>query len=425
MKTKKSLSVFGLGYVGTVTAACLANKGHSVIGVDINIDKINAINEGRSPVVERGLNSIVSSAVKNKNFFATVSGKNAVLKTDIAMVCVSTPSAESGAIDIRHLKSVITDIGRALKKRKRFYTIVIRSTILPGTTEDLLIPILEKTSGKKADRDFGICVNPEFMREGNSLEDFYSPAKTIIGIRTEKEKRLLAELFDFIKAPLIVTDIKTAEVSKYLDNTFHALKICFANEMGVISRRMGADPAKVMEIFCRDKIANISERYLRPGFAFGGSCLPKDIKAVLYKAKTEDLEIPLIESIFKSNDTHIERAFRSILMTGKKKIGILGLSFKPGTDDLRESQMVKLAELLIGKGFKLRIYDRNVALAKIIGTNKAYIDKEIPHISSVLCKSLNDVIRNSEVIVIGHNIKEFKEAAKRLRKNQVLIDLVS
>lgn len=417
------IAIFGLGYVGTVTGACLAKEGHAVIGVDVNRDKVGAINKGNSPIIEKGLDSIIGSTVKSKGLSAVASGTKAVLQTDMAMICVGTPASESGAINTEHLESVAGDIGRVLKRHKAFYTIVVRSTVLPGTTEDTLIPILEKASGKKVDRHFGICVNPEFMREGSSLEDFYRPAKTLIGIRTKREEELLKGLFSFIDAPIFITDIRTAEMSKYLDNTFHALKICFANEVGVLSRRMGVDPARVTEIFCMDKVSNLSERYLRPGFAFGGSCLPKDIKAILYKAKIEDLEMPLVSSIFKSNDTHIQRAFSSIVKTGKRKVGMLGLSFKPGTDDLRESQMVKLAELLIGKGFRLRIYDKNVSLSRLIGTNKAYIDREIPHISSLLCGSLNELIRDSEVVVIGHNIKEFKEAAKKLRKDQALIDL--
>ena len=417
------IAIFGLGYVGAVTGACLAKKGHNVIGVDINKQKVDAVNKGHSPIIEKGLGELIRKCVKNKRFSATTSTKEAVLKTDIGMVCVGTPSMESGAINIEHLRTAVREIGKALNGMGRFYTIVIRSTVLPGTIEDILTPILEQSSGKKSGRDFGICANPEFMREGNSLEDFYKPAKTIIGAAGKKEKEILNRMYSFVRKSIILTDIKTAEFSKYLDNTFHGLKISFANEMGVIARKLGVDPVKAMEIFCKDRISNISPRYLRPGFSFGGSCLPKDIRAMLYKARTENIDMPLIGSILESNDIQIDNAARMILKTGKRKIGLLGLSFKPGTDDLRESQLVKLAELLIGKGFKLKIYDKNVSVAKIMGANKAYIQKEIPYISSLLCKSLDEVIRDSEVIVAGHDTKEFNKAVENLRKEQILMKL--
>jgi len=417
------IAVFGLGYVGAVTGACLAKKGHIVIGVDINKRKVDAINKGHSPIIEKELDEIVSSVVKKRHFIAVTSAIEAVLKTDIGMVCVGTPSMESGAINIDNLKTVVREIGGALNGLDKFYTVVIRSTILPGTIENILIPIIEEASCKKSGRDFGICANPEFMREGNSLEDFFKPAKTIIGAAGKKEKEMLKRLYGFVKPTLLVTDIKTAEFSKYLDNTFHGLKISFANEMASMAKKMGVEPIKAMDIFCRDKASNISPRYLRPGFSFGGSCLPKDIKAVLYKAKIEDVDMPLVGAILKSNDLHIDNAAKGILKTGKKNIGMLGLSFKAGTDDLRESQLVRLAELLIGKGFKLKIYDKNVSMAKITGANKSYIQKEIPHISSLLCKSLDEVIRDSEVIVVGHGIKEFSEAVKNLRKGQILMKL--
>ena len=417
------IAVFGLGYVGAVTGACLAKKGHLVIGVDINKRKVGAINKGYSPIIEKGLDRIISSTVKNKHFIAVTSAREAVLKTDIGMVCVGTPSVESGAINIDHLKTVVREIGDALNGLDRFYTVVIRSTVLPGTIENILIPIIEEASGRKSGRDFGICANPEFMREGNSLEDFFKPAKTIIGAAGKKEKEMLKKLYSFVKTTLLVTDIKTAEFSKYLDNAFHGLKISFANEMASMAKKMGVEPIKAMEIFCKDKVSNISPRYLRPGFSFGGSCLPKDIKAMLYKAKMENVEMPLMGSILKSNGMHIDNAVKDILKTGKRNIGMLGLSFKAGTDDLRESQLVRLAELLIGKGFKLKIYDKNVSMAKIMGANKAYIQKEIPHISSLLCKSLDEVIRDSEVIVAGHDTKEFNKAVKNLRKEQILMKL--
>ena len=417
------IAIFGLGYVGTVTGACFAMQGHKVVGVDINMEKVKAVSQGKSPIIERELDGVIAHGIKAGNFSGVSSVKEAIAKTDMAMICVGTPSMESGAINVGYLKSVAEDIGKALRDMGRFYTVVIRSTVLPGTTEDVLIPAIEQASGKKLDKGFAVCVNPEFMREGDSLEDFYKPAKTIIGAASEKKADLLKRLYSFTQAPVIVTDIKTAEFSKYLDNVFHGLKISFANEIGNIAKKSGLDPVKAMEIFCKDTVSNISPRYLKPGFAFGGSCLSKDIKALLYKAKTQDLDMPLINSILKSNDAQIDIVARDILRTGKKKIGMLGLSFKPGTDDLRESQLVRLAEILIGKGLKLKIYDKNIAMAKLVGANKKYINKEIPHISSLLCSSIDEVIKYSEVIILGHGIKEFKNVVKNPGKKQIVVNL--
>ena len=423
MKTKGFFSVFGLGYVGAVTAACLADRGYRVIGVDVKKKKVSLINAGKSPIIEKGLDEIISRTVKKKMFFATTSCEYAVKNSSVSILCIGTPSLPNGAIDLEYLENVSRQIGRVLNSLNRYHLIIVRSTMLPGTTEKIIIPLLEQSSSRKAFRDFGVLVNPEFMREGNSVEDFYAPAKIIIGGCNKRDLMAAKALYKFIKAPFIATDIKTAEFTKYIDNMFHALKISFANEIGVLADKFGLDRAQAMEIFCMDKKSNISSRYLKPGFAFGGSCLPKDIKAILHKVRIEALDAPLLEAILKSNDTHIYRALEKILRTGKKNIGMLGLSFKPGTDDLRESQMVKLAELLIGKGAKLKIYDKNVSLASITGANKAYITKEIPHISSLLCGSINRVLNDSDVIVIGHCAKEFGEAVEKAKKDKIVIDL--
>ena len=423
MNRKKTLSVFGLGYVGVVTAACLAEQGYRIIGVDVNRKKLELIKRGKSPVIEKGINELVSRTVKGNRLSVTPSTKYAVLNSEVSIVCVGTPSMENGAIDLSHLKDVSREIGAVLKGLRRYHTVVIRSTMMPGTTEEVIIPVIEKASSKKAFKDFGVVVNPEFMREGNSIEDFYAPAKVIAGSEKKKDEKVLRSIYGFIKAPFISTDFKTAEFSKYLDNVFHGLKIVFANEVGAFSKRFGLDGKKAMEIMCMDKKSNISGMYLKPGFAFGGSCLPKDLKAVLYKTKIGELDLPLLRSIMKSNDQTIKRAFEAIKTTGKKKVAMLGLSFKPGTDDLRESQMVRLAELLVGKGYKLKIYDKNVSLAALMGANKAYIENEIPHIASLLCGSIDEAIRTSEVIVVGHSAKEFKKVTKKIKKNQVLIDL--
>ena len=423
MKRKKTLSVFGLGYVGVVTAACLAEQGYRIIGVDVSKKKIGLINKGKSPIVEKGIDGLVSKTVKAKRFCVTDSAMYAISNSGLSIVCVGTPSMENGAINLSHLKDVSREIGSVLKGLRRYHIVVIRSTMMPGTTEEVVIPIIEKASSKKAFKDFGVLVNPEFMREGNSIEDFYAPAKVIVGSMKKKDEKVLRSIYGSIKAPFISTDFKTAEFSKYLDNVFHGLKIVFANEIGAFSKRFGLDGKKAMEILCMDKKSNISGMYLKPGFAFGGSCLPKDLKAVLHKTKTGELDLPLLESIVKSNDLTVKRAFEAIKKTGKKKVTMLGLSFKPGTDDLRESQMVRLAELLIGKGYKLKIYDKNVSLAALMGANKAYIENEIPHIASLLCGSISEAIRASEVVVVGHSAKEFKEGIKKIKKNRVLIDL--
>jgi GDP-mannose 6-dehydrogenase len=418
------LSIFGLGYVGCVSAACFADAGHDVIGVDVNPLKVNIINQGHSPVVETRMEELVSSALANERLKATTDAAEAVGATDVSMVCVGTPGRPNGSLDLRNIKSVCQQLGAALEAKRRYHIIVIRSTVLPGTLADTVVPTLEVYSGKRVGPDFGIALNPEFLREGTSVEDFNHPPFTLIGADDEEVAGPVRRLYSHIDAPVLTVAIKEAEMVKYACNSFHAIKVTFANEIGNICKGLGVDSHKVMEAFCRDTKLNLSPYYLKPGFAFGGSCLPKDLRALSFKAKELDVEVPLLNSILVSNRMQSERVVDMVLGTGRKHVGILGLSFKPGTDDLRESPMVTLIETLIGKGLKLTIYDREVQLARLFGANKEYIECGIPHISSLMRSTLKEVLDASEVIVIGKKDEEFRKLAESPRNSHVFVDLV-
>ncbi|MBI3652056.1 MAG: UDP-glucose/GDP-mannose dehydrogenase family protein [Acidobacteria bacterium] len=418
------LSIFGLGYVGCVSAACFADKGHEVIGVDANQLKVDIINEGRSPIVEAGIEDLIKTAVKEKRLRATTDSLDAVHQSDISLVCVGTPCNHNGSLDLTYIKRVCQQIGEAIEAKPRFHIVAIRSTMLPGTIEQTVMPTLEVYSGKRAGRDFGVAINPEFLREGTSVQDFHNPPFTLIGCDSQDALEPLRKLYAQINAPIIAIGIKEAEMVKYTCNSFHALKVTFANEIGNLCKALGIDSHQVMEAFCQDTKLNLSPYYLKPGFAFGGSCLPKDLRAITYKAKEADVETPLLNSILLSNRQQIERAIDMVLQTGRKSVGVLGLSFKSGTDDLRESPIVTLIETLIGKGLKLAIYDKDVELARLFGANKEYIEKEIPHISSLMRSSLQDVVEGSEVIIIGKKAQEFQALADKLNNGRVIIDLV-
>jgi len=418
------LSVFGIGYVGCVSAACFAKAGHDVIGVDLNQTKVEIINSGRSPIVETGIEELIAAMVAAGRLRATSVSADAINDSEASLVCVGTPSNANGSLDLNHVKHVCEEIGVALKDKAGRHTVVIRSTMLPGTIESLVVPTLEASSGKKAGSDLGICINPEFLREGSSLKDFYAPPFTLIGTDEEETANLVRELYVGIEAPLFVTSLKTAEMVKYACNCFHALKVSFANEIGNICKAVGIDSHEVMNVFAQDTKLNLSPYYLTPGFAFGGSCLPKDLRAINYKAKQLDVEAPVLSAILPSNRLQIERAVNMVLETGRKRVGVLGFSFKAGTDDLRESPMVTLIETLIGKGLQLAIYDRDVSLAKLFGANKQYIESEIPHISQLMRSSIDEVVNDSDVLVIGNKAKEFREIEGKVGKDQILIDLV-
>lgn len=418
------LSVFGLGYVGCVSAACFADAGNEVIGVDVNPTKVEIINSGKSPIIEDGINELMAKVVTSGRLSATVDSERAIIDSDLSLVCVGTPSNQNGSLHLRHVEQVCREIGSVLKRKEKRHIVVVRSTMLPGTIENTVVPALEETSGKKAVRDFGICINPEFLREGSSLKDFHAPPFTLIGADDEETTTAVSSLYANINAPVFVTSLKTAEMVKYVCNCFHALKVSFANEIGNICKALQIDSHEVMDVFCQDTKLNLSPYYLKPGFAFGGSCLPKDLRAINYKAKELDVEVPVLSAILPSNRLQIERAVEMVMSSGKKRVGVLGFSFKAGTDDLRESPMVTLIETLIGKGFELAIYDRDVSLARLVGANKEYIEREIPHISKLMRDAIDGVLADSDIIIIGNQAEEFRGVSERLRKDQQLIDLV-
>ncbi|RLA83702.1 MAG: GDP-mannose dehydrogenase [Epsilonproteobacteria bacterium] len=418
------ISIFGMGYVGAVSSACFTNDGHNVVGVDIDQVKVDLINSGNSPIIEKDLNEYINRAITSKKLTATKNIKEAIIQTDISIICVGTPSQINGNLDLSYIRKVCEEIAKEIKNKDQYHIVVMRSTVLPGTAHNLAIPILEKFSGKKVGVDFGYASNPEFLREGSAIYDFYNPPKTVIGHSDEKTAQTIACLYDKLAAPLIMTDIKTAEMVKYADNAWHAVKVTFGNEIGNIAKDLGIDGQKVMEIFCQDEKLNLSPYYLRPGFAFGGSCLPKDVRAITYRANSLDIKTPLLSSLLPSNEEQVKRAFSMIQKTGKRNIGLLGLSFKAGTDDLRESPLVELAEMLIGKGYNLKIYDKNIKMATLIGANKNYLLNSIPHITTLLTDDLNTLKESSDVLIIGNASDEFLDVQKSATKDQTIIDLI-
>lgn len=418
------ISIFGLGYVGAVSAGCLAKEGHNVLGVDPYQPKVDLINQGKTPVIEEQIGEIIADSVSLGLLKATNDADEAIQNTDLSFICVGTPSLSNGGLDLSYVENVCEQIGQSLAKKNEFHVVVARSTMLPGTMMDLVIPTLEKASGKKVGEGFGVCNNPEFLREGTAVYDFYHPPKTVIGETDSKSGSLLAEIYQNLDAPLIKTDVYTAEMVKYTDNVWHALKVGFANEIGNISKAVGIDGHAVMDIFCQDNKLNLSPYYLKPGFAFGGSCLPKDVRALAYKARDLDIETPIISSIMPSNAVQVENGIKMVLKHSNNKVGVLGFSFKAGTDDLRESPIVELIERLIGKGFDLKLYDKNVNVAKLFGANRDYIMNQIPHISNLMADSIDELLDHSETIVIGNGDKEFASIFNCLKDNQVVVDLV-
>ncbi len=418
------ISIFGMGYVGTVSAGCLAQNGHEVIGVDPVRTKVDLINAGQSPIIEAEIGKIIAEAVRSGRLRATDNQDEAINQTELSFVCVGTPSQANGNLDLTYIRRVCELIGRTLKNKTARHTVVIRSTVLPGTMRDIVIPTLEENSGKKAGTEFGVCNNPEFLREGSAVMDFNFPPKTVIGQFDRESGELLATLYAKLDAPFIRTDLETAEMVKYVDNSWHALKIGFANEIGNLCKSFGIDAHAVMKIFCQDKKLNISPAYLMPGFAFGGSCLPKDLRALAYRAKTNDLQLPILSAILPSNELQVSKGLRLITEKGHRRIGVLGFSFKSGTDDLRESPMIEVIEHLIGKGYDLRIFDRNVNLASLVGANRDFILNRIPHISRLMVNGIDAVLNHAETVVIGNKDPEFEGVVERLHDGQNLVDFV-
>lgn len=415
------VNIFGLGYVGCISAACMAKSGHYVTGIDISEAKVDMIRQGKSPIIEPGLEELLKEGVASGHLVVT---KDEIPNADVSIVCVGTPSRDNGSLELVYMERVVRRISEYLKACDSYHVVNIRSTVLPGTVETLVLPILEEGSGKKVGKDFGLCMNPEFMREGTSVEDYYNPPFTVIGEWDKRSGDRVADLYAGVEGPVRRTTVRVAEMIKYTCNVFHALKVSFANEIGNICKKVDVDSHEVMDIFCMDKKLNISPYYMKPGFAFGGSCLPKDLRALMYKAKTVDLDLPVLGAVMNSNSNQVNIAYRMIAATGKKKIGMFGLSFKTNSDDLRESPMVELAEKLIGKGFEVTIFDQEVSLSRIFGANKQYINQVIPHVSSLLVESPKDFADRSEVVVIAKKSKATEEVLEYLGDGQMVIDLV-
>jgi GDP-mannose 6-dehydrogenase len=417
------ISIFGLGYVGCVSAACFAHDGFTVVGVDVSQEKVALVNRGEPTIVEEGLAERVRDAVANGRLRATDRLAEAVADTSISMICVGTPSRSNGSLDLRYVERVCEEIGVALRAKESAHIVVLRSTVLPGTTAELVIPALERGSGKRHGEGFFVVNNPEFLREGSSIRDFYQPPFTLIGADHEAAGDAVARLYAQVPAPIYRVPAREAEMVKYACNCFHAVKVGFANEIGAVCKAVGIDSHAVMRVFCEDTKLNVSAAYLRPGFAFGGSCLPKDLRAITYRAQQLDVDVPILRGALESNDRHIDRAFRMIMATGARRVALLGLAFKAGTDDLRESPQVTLVERLIGKGVQVRIFDREVASARLIGANREYIEREIPHFWQLMAPDIESAVSDTDCVVIGNSSREFETVVTMLSPSQRLIDL--
>jgi GDP-mannose 6-dehydrogenase len=423
-KMTNHISIFGLGYVGTVTAACLADRGCTIHGVDSNSTKVDLINSGQSPLREAKLDELLKRTVASGKLRATMDAQDAVNQSDISLICVGTPSKPNGDLDLKYVRRVVEEIGTALATKQEYHTVILRSTVLPGTTWDVVKPILEESSSKRVGRDLGLCFNPEFLREGSAVTDFYDPPFTIIGSGNPADAERVRSLYDWLDAELIVCDVQVAEALKYVNNCFHAMKVVFANEVGRLCHALTIDSHLLMEIFCKDTRQNISPLYFKPGYAFGGSCLPKDLRALLYQAKTLDVPMELFRATLDSNRTQMEIGVQMVERLGNKNVGLLGLSFKAGTDDLRESPLVTFAETLIGRGYELKIFDEDVSMANLLGTNREYIQQRLPHIGALLETSLERVVEQSETIVIGNSNPTFRKVLNGLKENKEIVDLV-
>ncbi|WP_339522745.1 nucleotide sugar dehydrogenase [Pseudomonas sp. EA_35y_Pfl2_R111] len=418
------ISIFGLGYVGAVCAGCLSARGHQVIGVDVSASKIDLINNGKSPIVEPGLEELLQQGLASGNLRGTTDVIDAVLNSDVSFICVGTPSKKNGDLELNYIEGVCREIGLAMRDKTERHTVVVRSTVLPGTAKNVVLPILEDCSGKQAGVDFGLAVNPEFLRESTAIKDYDFPPMTVIGELDQASGDLLESIYSELDAPIIRKSIDVAEMIKYTCNVWHATKVTFANEIGNIAKAAGVDGREVMEVICQDHKLNLSKYYMKPGFAFGGSCLPKDVRALSYRAGSLDVDAPLIGSLMRSNSIQVQNAFDIIASYDKRKVALLGLSFKAGTDDLRESPLVELAEMLIGKGYDLSIFDRNVEYARVYGANKDYIESKIPHVSSLLSSDFDAVVDNADIIVLGNSDMHFAPLAQSAMDGKHVVDLV-
>jgi GDP-mannose 6-dehydrogenase len=418
------ISVFGLGYVGAVTAACFAQRGHHVIGVDTREEKVTLINQGRSPIVENGIDELIGEQVRARRLAASTDSQDAVLRSDLSIVCVGTPSMPDGNINTHHVEVVSREIGTALTDKSGYHVVVLRSTVLPGITRQKIVPILEAASGKTAGKDFGVCFNPEFLREASAIDDFNNPPKTIIGELDQRAGDVLAELYKDLPAPVFRTTIETAEMAKYADNAWHALKISYGNEIGTLCKAVSVDSHELMGMFCQDVKLNLSPYYLKPGFVFGGSCLPKDLRALGAMARCLDLRTPVLDSILPSNDAHMERALQIVRGTGASKVGILGVTFKAGTDDVRESPSIRLIETLCREGFEVTVYDECLSLARLLGDNRQFLLNRIPNFVTLAADNVKVLSDTVDVLVITQNTPAYRNVIRDRRKGQIVIDLV-
>ena len=421
------ISIFGLGYVGCVSAVCLADLGHTIIGVDVDQRKLAMILRGEPPIVEPGLDALLTKVLATGRFSVTDSAVAAIEGSDLSMICVGTPSRPNGSLDTQYLERVIDQIGTALRHRLEYHVIAIRSTLIPGVLGQRLIPRLESSSGRKTGEGWGVCVNPEFLREGSAIKDFQTPPFTLIGEFDRRSGDTVAAVYQALPAPLYRMSGEAASMVKYASNAYHALKVTFSNEIGALCHAFQVDSQKVMEVFVRDTHLNVSAAYLRPGFAFGGSCLPKDIRALLYAARQGDLDVPLLASVLPSNDLHIQRVVDVVRSLGSREVSLFGLSFKPGTDDLRESPLVRLAEALIGKGFRLAIHDPDVSLSNIFGRNRQYIETALPHLGELLREDLAEVARHSKIAIVGKTLRGREDSDLRaaLTPAHTVVDLTA
>jgi GDP-mannose 6-dehydrogenase len=417
------IAIFGIGYVGAVASACLASQGHHVTAVDVNSAKVDCINAGHSPIVEPGLDLLIGEAVAEQRLRATQDVDAAIASSRISFICVGTPSLANGDLDLRFVRQATEAIGSALAYIADFHLVVIRSTMLPGTTSGVLIPLLERASGKRAGVDFGVAVCPEFLREGSAIRDYHDAAVTVLGVDDPSSEALLRDVLADLHGEIVITPTATAEMIKYANNAWHAAKIVFANEIGVVAKALGIDGRSVMEIVRADKRLNVSPAYMRPGFAFGGSCLPKDLRALTYRAKQMDAACPMLDSLLVSNQCHIQRALDMVREAGSRRVGLIGLSFKPETDDLRESPAVELAERLYGKGYDVRIFDSNICMERLTGANKSFIQATMPHLESLLARDIWEVIRHSDTMILAHVDMECRKILTQSAGEHVVIDL--
>jgi GDP-mannose 6-dehydrogenase len=416
--------VVGLGYVGSVCAACLASRGHRVIGVDTAVYKVDCIERGESPIVENDLPRLMAEARATGRLSATTRIEEAMEGAEVVLVCVGTPSAPDGSLDLGHVKRAVNEVGTAIGAAAAFPVVVMRSTMLPGSVHDELVPALERASGRRVGVDFGIAYNPEFLREGTAVSDFFGAEYTVIGADDERSFARLRDVYEGIGGELIHTSVRTAEMLKYVNNAYHALKVTFANEVGRLCKHEAVDSHEVMSIFCRDTRLNLSAYYLRPGFAFGGSCLPKDLRALQSRAHRHGLDLPVIGNVMRSNDLHVEAALHLIERFKKRRVGVLGLSFKSETDDLRESPILRVVAALVGKGFSLLLHDPNVDIDRLLGSNRRFVETEIPYLPERLRANLADVVENSDVLVVANGSKPYRDIGRLMKPGQVLVDLV-